>query len=234
MAEISTQSSQKSLIPLHSGNLLLMIVANHGQANPLVTGIQSLGVKHFTSFFGKGTVNIAFLNRLGLLKEKKDVILTSIQRDQEEAVLTMLVKKFQMHLPNKGIAITVPLIDPGAFPLPDKKDRFYEMPAENSKKSYKAVFTIVDRERTADVIAIGKKEGCPRGTIIEARGSTEHSIKLFDIPIQAEKDIILQLVQAADAHRFADALTRELDFHSANQGILLMLNVRRAIGLSSV
>ena len=223
-----TAGSQTSLTSM------LMIIVDYGNAGKVTGFLKTLGIARWTVLIGRGSVSHRLLNRLGFTDEQKDIILAHIPESDEESILEALNRKFNFKKPNSGIAITAPVL--GTFEPQQQgedancADAFHE--TDRAKSEFTAVISVVDRGKAMDLIETGKEMGCPRGTIIKARGSTEYSTNIFHMSIQPEKEVVFQIVHNRDAMNLAARLSETYEFAKPNQGILIMIGISRTLGLS--
>lgn len=104
------------------------------------------------------------------------------------------------------------------------------MSATNIK--FDLIVTIVNRGKAIDVVAASKQAGAEGGTILNGRGSGIHeTAKLFGIPIEPEKDIVLTLIPSAKTEQVLAAISEEVGLQAAGQGIAFVLAVEKTVGI---
>ena len=97
---------------------------------------------------------------------------------------------------------------------------------------YEAIFTIVDKGMSDQVIEAANRAGSTGGTVIHGRGSgTEATAKLFDLKIEPEKDIILILSKSEITQSIVDSIKISIDAEQRGKGIIFVLDVNRVTGL---
>ena len=102
-----------------------------------------------------------------------------------------------------------------------------------SKYAYEVIFCIVNAGYSEEVMDASRELGCRGGTVIRARGTANpESEKLFNIPIQPEKEIVMILVPREIKDDILHALYREAGLESEGQGIAFTLPVNSVVGLS--
>ncbi|TCL61867.1 nitrogen regulatory protein P-II family [Hydrogenispora ethanolica] len=103
--------------------------------------------------------------------------------------------------------------------------------AENCPQ-FELIVTIVNRGYAEDVIDAAKKAGASGGTIIHSRGTGIHeNAKLFGIPIEPEKEIILTLVERIQTDAVLDAISNAVNLDTPSRGIAFVLNVEKTAGI---
>jgi nitrogen regulatory protein PII len=96
------------------------------------------------------------------------------------------------------------------------------------------VVTIIDKGLASDVIDITKKAGAKGATIINGRGSGIHeTAKLFGIPIEPEKEIILTLTDCNKTEKILELLSQGIGLNEPGKGIAFVLDVEKAVGICS-
>lgn len=95
------------------------------------------------------------------------------------------------------------------------------------------IVTIVNRGKAVQVVEVSKEAGAEGGTILSGRGSGIHeTAKVFGIPIEPEKDIILTLIDKTKTDQVLEAISSKVGLEKAGHGIAFVLDVARAVGIS--
>ncbi|MGI6365121.1 MAG: P-II family nitrogen regulator [Bacillota bacterium] len=101
-----------------------------------------------------------------------------------------------------------------------------------NKIKFDLIVTIVNRGGAIDVVEASKRAGAEGGTIINGRGTGIHeTAKLFGIPIEPEKDIILTLIDHTKTDQVLQAITEDVGLNDAGKGIAFVLDVERTVGI---
>ncbi|MDR0248230.1 MAG: hypothetical protein LBI44_00985 [Oscillospiraceae bacterium] len=89
----------------------LVLITGRGQKNAILSDLADLDIRIVNTVYGKGTVKADVLHDiLGLVPEENKVIIVCVSRHFKiEAVLRLLVDKYNFDKPNKGIAFTMPI-----------------------------------------------------------------------------------------------------------------------------
>jgi len=102
----------------------------------------------------------------------------------------------------------------------------------DSKIKFDLIVTIVNRGSAREVVEASKSAGAEGGTILNGRGSGVHeTAKLFGIPIEPEKDIVLTLVDHTKTDQVLQAIYQEVGLNEAGKGIAFVLDVERTVGI---
>lgn len=101
----------------------------------------------------------------------------------------------------------------------------YEKPAGAPKKIefYDCLVAVVNRGLAQQAVEISREEGAGGATILHGRGSGGHDIKLFNIEVQKEKEIIFWLTDSRLSDAIAARLYEELDLGGEGSGTVFML-----------
>lgn len=209
---------------------LFVIIVDFGKATKVIHLAKKLGATGGTILLGKGTIRSNILSKLGLNESRKEVVLMGIDDTLDGHIHKELEQKLHLDKPNHGIAFSIPLkkiigINFGEHKLKSDKEGEIEM-------KYEAIFTIVNKGISDEVIEAATKVGSTGGTVIHGRGSgTEVTTKLFNLEIEPEKDIILILSKVEDTEAIVDSIKHCIDAEKEGKGIVFVLDVSRATGL---
>ena len=183
-----------------------------------------------TIFLGRGTVNNEILNKLGISEVRKEIFLAIVDEELEDIFYDEMNNKFGLHKPNHGIAFSISIQN---F-MKIKETEYLSNTEKKGVKNvdYEAIFVIVDKGLSEDVIESAQSAGAKGGTVIHGRGSgTSEKAKLFDIEIEPEKDIILILSKETECKKIVTAIKESLNICKPGAGIIFVLDVNRTLGL---
>lgn len=97
---------------------------------------------------------------------------------------------------------------------------------------FNLIVTIVNRGSASEVVEASKQAGAEGGTILNGRGSGIHeTAKLFGVPIEPEKDIILTLIDREKTKQVLQAITQKAGLDEAGKGIAFVMDVERTVGI---
>ncbi|CCQ97184.1 conserved hypothetical protein [[Clostridium] ultunense Esp] len=209
---------------------LFCIIVDFGKGSKVLEKSKELGATGGTFFLGKGTVSNNLLDILGLNEVRKEILIMVIERKLEDFFHDSLTKTFSFNKPNHGIAFSMPLTN---F-IRNKESKYI---ADSNKggvenMEYEAIFTIVDKGLSDDVLEAAKSVGATGGTVIHGRGSGSHEkAKLFNIEIEPEKDIVLILSTIDKTEKIVNSIRRNMNIDEPGTGIIFVLDVNRTSGL---
>ncbi len=89
----------------------LTLIAGRKQKEALLDALSEAGGRLINIVYGKGSVKSSYLKDMfGLVPEENKVVITCLlPSEKSDALLDMLVEKFNFDKPNTGIAFTIPV-----------------------------------------------------------------------------------------------------------------------------
>ena len=211
---------------------VVCLIINESYTTRILKKAQELGIPEATIFNAQGTVRSSLMHFLGLDEVRREVVLLITDTEKSKKAIQELDDKFHFDKPNHGIAFTLSVSQLlGMTNIDTVQARTIER-GEN-KGMYQAIFVIVDRGDSEDVLEAAKTAGSRGGTIIHARGTgSEEAESFFQMDIDPEKDVVLILSQVEKADQIVDAIHEKLDLDQPNKGILFKLDVNETRGLA--
>lgn len=98
---------------------------------------------------------------------------------------------------------------------------------------YDLIITVVSKGRAEKVVEASKAAGAEGGTIMFGRGTGIHEkLKLFGIPIEPEKEVILTLTPQEITQRVLEAICKEADLNKPGKGISFVIGVDKVAGIN--
>lgn len=180
---------------------------------------------------GKGTVNKAILNLLGIKNQKKEVINILIKKEKAKEILDFLTQEFQLHKPGHGIAYTTPVITAGQI-INNKHGAWNTEQIMEGESMFKKLTVIVNRGMAEDVMDIASKSGVKGGTILHGRGTgSEFAAKFFGMEIEPEKELVMILMPSDLIDKVVNDLFQELQMDIPGNGILFVEPILDVRGL---
>lgn len=209
---------------------LFCTIVDFGKGDKILNESRKLGITGGTFLLGKGTVINPFLNFLGFDEARKEILIMIIDEDLEDTFHDELTKKFHFDKPDHGIAFSMPVKNVlgmrGYKYIPNAEKRGVD------SMEYEAIFTIVDKGVSDDVIEAAKSAGSTGGTVIHGRGAgSEEKAKLFNLEIEPEKDILLILSKVNKTESIVKAIGEKIDIDNPGAGIVFVLDVNRTSGI---
>ncbi|MDR2296124.1 MAG: hypothetical protein LBD95_04935 [Clostridiales Family XIII bacterium] len=88
---------------------ILFVIAAGGKGDALVKSLRECGVTYNLLSVGYGASAHRLTDFLGLNDFEKDIVISVVTKERVREVLNMLLYRFDMDKPDKGIAFTVPI-----------------------------------------------------------------------------------------------------------------------------
>jgi len=96
---------------------------------------------------------------------------------------------------------------------------------------FELMVIIVNKGVAVEVVKIAREAGAQGGTILFGRGfGGQECGKIFGIPIEPEKEIVLVLIDSAKTEQLWETLQKELSLGQLEKGIALLLEVKKVVG----
>lgn len=212
---------------------LLSIIVDQGRATSIVNHLKPLGLKGATVLRGLGTVNSSLFKFFEVYEERKEIILSLVEKEKIGIILNELIKKYKIHLDNKGIAYTCEAFNYNKRTSEDSIEmESLEINNLIEKDKYEAIFVITSNGRGDQVVEAAHKAGARGATIVHGRGSGVHEQgHLFGFVIEPEKEIVLMLLEKDKVDGVIEKIEEEVELSKPGNGILFTFDVSKAVGL---
>lgn len=103
------------------------------------------------------------------------------------------------------------------------------------KREYDLLIIIVKKGNSKLVVDVAMKEGAQGSTVINGRGSSVHETnKIFGVPIEPEKEIILIVVDKSQTNIILDKINEEAELEKPGKGIGFAIDVERVAGFGEI
>lgn len=216
---------------LNSDSLkLFCCIMDFGKGSKALKLSEKAGALGGTIFLGKGSIRNEILNKLGMLDIRKEIFVAIIDGNLEDMFYDEMKNKFHLEKPHNGIAFSVSL--KSLYKIDEKKILNNTTKKGVKNVDYEAVFVIVDKGLSEDVLNAAEAAGSRGGTVIHARGSgTQEKEKLFNIVIEPEKDVVLILSKEEQVEDIVCSIEKMLKLSQPGRGIVFTLDVTRTLGL---
>lgn len=100
------------------------------------------------------------------------------------------------------------------------------------ESGYNLIVTIVSKGKAEVVVEAAREAGAEGGTILFGRGTGIHERqRIFNIPIEPEKEIVLTLIPEADSERVVQAIRTATDLDKPGNGIAFVLDAKDVLGI---
>lgn len=217
------------MIDLFEDDIILFCsITDFGNGSKALKLAKKIGALGGTIFLGKGTVRNELLNMFGVKDIRKEIFITVIGENDEDIFYKEMTEKFRLDKPHHGIAFSVPL----KSCMKISGTNYISSGEKKGVNNLEAIFVIVEKGLSEDVLEAAKQGGSTGGTIIHGRGSSpQEKEKLFDFVIEPEKEIILILSKTGKTQSIVDSVKEKLNMDEPNSGVIFVVDVTRTIGL---
>jgi nitrogen regulatory protein PII len=90
----------------------------------------------------------------------------------------------------------------------------------------------INPEITGKVIKTAKKAGATGDIVVPGKGSGIEQAEFLGLPIQDKTDVVLFVVEEHCTQKILDSISEECKIEDPGNGILLVMNVDKVVGLS--
>lgn len=210
-------------------NVLLLVVVKHGQATPFSQQARRVLDTGHTIMLARGTASEKWSQWLGIDEVRREIIIMIVPKDHEDAFYELATERFRLNESHAGIMATVNVLGSVGMHAEDADPRQI---IEEAPVTHRAVFVIVDKGDSEDIMDIAEKAGARGGTLIHGRGAGIHEHEmLFNMQVEPEKDILMIISPAEDAMRIVDAIRSEVGIDEPGRGMMFVLDVSRVLGM---
>lgn len=217
---------------------LAVAIVSKGRGSKIVQAAKEKGAQGGTIIQGHGTATRGtYETILGIAYEpEKDLVIIGVPETQLPVVLGAIAAEGKLNTPGKGVGFVLDLTKIHGVVHPEEVlDNGFtkEGPVvADGKSKFDLIVTIVNRGKAVEVVEASKEAGAEGGTIINGRGSGIHeTAKVFGIPIEPEKDIVLTLIDSVKTDEVLAAISERADLKKAGQGIAFVLAVDKTVGI---
>lgn len=218
-----------------SRHKLILVVVSKGLGSKIVAAAKVAGSHGGTIVRGRGTATQSIYESiLGITYEpEKELVLVGVNAALAESILAVIAETGNLNKPGHGIGFVLDMLRlHGVAHLKAMDDLEEVCNMSVGKIKFHLIVTIVNRGYAIEVVEASKLAGAEGGTIINGRGSGIHeTAKLFGIPIEPEKDIILTLVETAKTDEVLQAISEKVELEKPGKGIAFVLDVERTVGI---
>lgn len=214
----------------------LITIVRRDDAEELNQLYQKLGVVRLYGSMAWGTARSQVLSMLGLEKSEKVVAHSVVDHNKLQDVITALEQEFKIDLPDRGIAVAVPLSSVATRKTLD----FYaaghaedEMIPTEQKEGEKMelIVAICNKGYTEDVMEAARKVGGGGGTIIHAKGTaSEYAEQFFGISLMHDKEIIYMVCRKDKRSEIMQIVSEEAGIGTKAHTLLFSLPVTDTAG----
>ncbi len=202
----------------------------------------------FTNFFNskevpviystpcEGTVREKTLSLFGLEKTQKTVHYCVVTTNKKNELIKSLTREMTIDLPNRGIAVAIPLTSMGGRRALEMYANGHEDDIEEEQimqeKQMELIVAICEKGHTETVMDAARGAGARGGTVVHAKGTgSKYTNKFFGISIAEEKEMIYIVASAEQKKDIMRAIMDNAGIDSDAHTIVFSLPVSDTAGL---
>ena len=214
----------------------------------LITITQRDHSDEFTNFFNskevpviysttcEGTVRERTLSLFGFEKTLKTVHYCVVTNNKKNELIKGLTREMAIDLPNRGIAVSIPLTSMGGKRALDMYANGHENDDEEEQimqdKQMELIVAICEKGHTETVMDAAREAGARGGTVVHAKGTgSKYSNKFFGISIAEEKEMIYIVAGENQKKEIMRAIMDNAGIDSEAHTIVFSLPVSDTAGL---
>ena len=214
----------------------------------LITITQRDHSDEFTNFFNskevpviysttcEGTVREKTLSLFGFEKTLKTVHYCVVTNNKKNELIKGLTREMAIDLPNRGIAVSIPLTSMGGKRALDLYANGHENDEEEEQimqdKQMELIVAICEKGHTETVMDAAREAGARGGTVVHAKGTgSKYTNKFFGISIAEEKEMIYIVAGANQKKEIMRAIMDNAGIDSEAHTIVFSLPVSDTAGL---
>ena len=214
----------------------------------LITITQRDDGEEFTDFFNskevpiiystpcEGTVRQKTLSLFGLEKTQKTVHYCVVTQNKKNELIKTLTREMAIDLPNRGIAVAIPLTSMGGRRAVEMYANGHENDVQEEQimqeKQMELIVAICEKGHTETVMDAARDAGARGGTVIHAKGTgSKYSSKFFGISIAEEKEMIYIVATEEQKRSIMQGIMDNAGIDSEAHTIVFSLPVSDTAGL---
>lgn len=216
---------------------LLLTIVNRRDEDDFLQLFERHGVPRTYSTPCRGTTLRRTLDLLGLEDTEKVAHLSPVTHNLASEVLEALTREMQIDLPQRGIALTVPMASiSGATALSvfAGGHEHDEMKGEHDRMETQKelIVVICEKGHTDEVMHAARGAGAGGGTILHAKGTgTELAQKFYGVTLAEEKELVLIVARTEQKKPIMRAITEEAGLNTPARAVSFSLPVTETAGL---
>ena len=209
-------------------NLKLLFIINNDESK-LTKFVDKFKLPFNTLMYGDGTASQGILDFLGLIKTKKNILMSIIPDVLEKNIINYFNMETKINEIGKGIAFTVPLSSTSKYIISAFEERKGDFVEE--KVDYHLLVVITEEGNADKIMTCAKKNGANGGTLIKGRGiGGANAFKLFNMTVEPEKDIILIVCHNNDKKKIMEGILEKNGMNTDSKSMCFSLPIDSKIG----
>lgn len=219
---------------------LILSIVKKGCGSQVVELTKKHGAEGGTIIMGNGVGHAGHGWFMGLKYDpEREIVMSLIPQNNVEAALNRLVNSLELNKPHKGMSMTIDVLNVvGAVHLLERQKSKTEKSSgvhtmsQKKEVDFNLIVSIVPKGKCDVIVDASQQAGAEGGTVIYGRGTGIHEkAKLFSIPIEPEKEIVLTMVPQEKIDDVLEAIVEQAELDKPGTGIAFILPVEQAAGI---
>lgn len=195
---------------------------------------QGVGVVYTTAC--NGTAHAKTLNILGIERTEKSMLLSTVTGDTLERLKRKLTVDMKIDLPDRGVAMAVPLSGVGGsrtldyFTTGQTLSDIKDTEDNYMQSSHELIVAIYERGYTDLVMDAAREAGAAGGTTINAKGTAAGAEKFFGLSLAVEKEIVFIVSSTEKKKDIMKAIMQKAGVDSKAHALVFSLPVSTTAG----
>ena len=216
---------------------LLLTISNREDQEDFLSLFHRHEVPRVYTLPATGTAGSGTLSLLGLERTEKLAHFTVTTRNKLEELLDALTREVQIDLPQRGIALAVPLtsisgsVALSAFAGGHEHDEMTKEPYP-MQTDKELIVIICESGHTDEVMQAARAAGAGGGTVLHAKGTgTAIAEKFLGLSLAEEKEMLFIVARTAEKRGIMAAVTEKAGLNTPARAISFSLPVSATAGL---
>ncbi len=215
---------------------LFITITQRDDSNEFTNFFNSKDVSVIYSTPCEGTVRQKTLSLFGLEETLKTVHYCVVTANKKNELIKTLTREMAIDLPNRGIAVAIPLTSMGGKRALEMYANGHENDIEEEQimqeKQMELIVAICEKGHTETVMDAARSAGARGGTVVHAKGTgSKYTSKFFGISIAEEKEMIYIVASAEQKRDIMRAIMDNAGIDSEAHTIVFSLPVSDTAGL---
>ncbi len=193
------------------------------------------GVDVTYSVLCNGTARARTLSLLGLEKTEKAMLFAIVNGITLKKLCRALTVEMKIDLPNRGVAMAVPMSGIGGMRTMEYFTAGQEQPPEEREEKYmqsehELIVAIYEKGYTDLVMDAAREAGAGGGTTIRAKGTAAGAEKFFGLSIAEEKEIVFIVSDGDRRKEIMKAIMQKAGIDTKAHAVVFSLPVSETAG----
>ncbi len=219
---------------------LIFSIVKKGVGSKVIELTKKDGAEGGTVLLGEGIGYAGHGSFFGIQYDtEREVVMSLIPKDNVASALQRLSRNLKLDKPYSGISFTLDVLNVvGAVHLLERqkpKTVKHSEPVDMSDEKptqFNLIVSIVNKGKCDVIVDASRKAGAEGGTVMHGRGTGIHEkAKLFSIPIEPEKDIVLTLVPKDKTEEVMEKIVKDAELDQPGTGVAFILPVENTAGI---